>query len=173
MHVDAFLIQQPSVHFGTLLGLTREALGYSLAAKSDASGRQMSDAERFLSCLEAMRHQNATPALWPHLLGHVSFSVALVADDRDVLDILEVASGMPFVRAETKHRGVEIVLITGTLAQWRDAAMSGTQQTGFVQAAYCKIVNLFVQAGLNVWQAYSWKTDAAHKDVFLIEDKRK
>lgn len=173
MHVEAFLIQQPSVHFGTFLALCHKALGYSPASKSDSSGRNMADAERFLSCLESMRFQNAAPGLYPHLLNHVSFSIVLIADDRDMIDILEMASGMAFVRAETQHRGVDMVVVTGSLAQWRDAAMSGTQAGGIVQAAYCKVVNLFIQAGLNVWQSFSWKRDADRKDVFLIEDKRK
>lgn len=173
MRVDAVLIQQPNVHFGTFLSLTREAMGYSVAAKSDASGRKLSDAERFISCLEALRDPDAVPALWPHLLNHVSFSVAIVADDRDIIEILQVASGMPFVRAETRVRGVDLVIITGTLSEWRDAGMAGTLEQGTVQAAYCKIVSLFEQAGLNVWKAFSRKPDPNNKGLFMIEDKRK
>jgi len=172
MRVDAFLIQQPSVAFGPFLSLTREAMGYSVVAKCDSSGRQLNDAERFVSCLEALRDPNAIPALWPHLLNHVSFSVAMIADDRDMIEILELASGMHFVRAETRARGIDLAVITGTLAQWRDAAKNGTQQGGVVQVAFCKVIDLFVQVGLNVWKDFNWKPDSVNKGLFLIEDKR-
>jgi len=172
MRFDAILIQQPSVSFGPFLSLTREAMGYSVVAKCDASGRQLSETERFVSCLEALRDPNAAPALWPHLLNHVSFSVAMVADDRDMIEILELASGMHFVRSETRVRGIDIAVVTGTLAQWREAGKNGTQQGGPAQVAFCKIITLFDQAGLNVWKGFNWKSDNSNKGLFLIEDRR-
>ena len=55
-----------------------------------------------------------------------SFSVFMVADERDLLDILERCSGMSFVTAETTVRGVTAAVVTGTLAQWRDAVAAGS-----------------------------------------------
>ena len=172
MRVDAVLIQQPAIDFATFLGLTHEALGYSPAATSDASQRRLSDAERFLSCLEALHDPKAQPALRPHLLNHVSFSVLVAAEYQDAIDIVEVASSMPFVRTETRARGIDLIVITGTLAQWRDAVISGTQKGGGVQACYCKISTLFEQAGLNVWLHCTKKPDPADKRLFLLQDKR-
>ena len=172
MRVDAVLIQQPAIDFATFLGLTHEALGYSPAARSDASGRQLSDAERFLSCLEALHDPHAQPALRPHLLNHVSFSVLIAAEDQDAIAIVEVASGMPWVRTETRLRGLELIVVTGTLAQWRDAVISGTNKDGNVQACYCKILTLFEQAGLNVWLHCTKKPNPANRSLFLLQDKR-
>ena len=62
----------------------------------------------------------------PSLLTHASFSVYVAADDCDMLDILQSSAGMPFVMANTMANNVKIAVITGTLAQWRDAVTSGS-----------------------------------------------
>lgn len=170
MPVDALLINQPSIDFHTLIGVTHEALGRSIAAKSDACGRRLSDAERYVSCLAALRDPEALPALRPNLLTHVSFSVLVVTESRDVKDILEAASTLPFVRSRTKVKGVEVLILHGTLAQWRDAVISGTHYE-HARACYCKIASLFEGVGLPIW------IDCTRKPVqgglFLLEDKRK
>jgi hypothetical protein len=167
--IDAVLIQQPAVNFAAFLGIANEALGYSPGRKCDASGRKLSDAERFISCLEALRDPQAVPGLYPHLFNHVSFSVLIAADERDLLDVLEVASGMHFVTTETQVRGINLVVVTGTLAQWRGAVISGSRVRGACQACYCKILQLFEQAGLNVWNDCTKKPDGK---LFLLEDRR-
>ena len=54
MMPDCVLIQVPSVDFRTFIGLTHKVMGRSPAAAADASHRELSDAERFLSCLAAL-----------------------------------------------------------------------------------------------------------------------
>jgi hypothetical protein len=169
VRVDAVLIQQPAIDFATFLGLTHEALGYSPASPGDASHRRLSDAERFLSCLEALRDPKAVPSLRPSLLTHVSFSVLVAADDRDMIQIVEAAAGMPFVRAETRARGIDLAVVTGTLAQWRDAVINGTHKGGATQALYSKICTLFRNVGCDVWSDCVQRGSGS---VFLIEDKR-
>ena len=170
MPVDAVLINQPAIDFRALLGFTHEALGYNLAAKSDACGRKLSDAERFISCLAALRDPDAVPGLRPNLLNQVSFSVLIIADARDVKDILEAASTLPFVRKKTKLKGVEFLIMHGLLSQWRDAVISGTHYE-HAQECYCKIAGLFEGVGLNIWVDCVRKT--APGGLFLLEDKRK
>jgi len=172
MRVDAVLIQQPAVNFTTFLAVTHEALGYSPAAKSDASHRKMCDAEKFISCLESLSDKNAAHSLPPALLTHVSFSVLIAADDRDILSILEAAVGMPFVHTETTSRGIDLLVVTGTLAQWRVAVISGSRREGTVQACYCKILTLFEGTGLNVWGDCKRKPAASDSRLFYLEDKR-
>ena len=117
MNPDAVLVQVPSVDFRTFIGLTHKVMGRSPAAAADASRRELSDAEKFLSCLASLRDAKAGTGLPPHLLSHVSFSAFIGADDRDMLDILQCCAGMPFVATETTVRGVQIAVVTGTLAQ--------------------------------------------------------
>jgi hypothetical protein len=172
MTPNVVLIQQPSIDFSTFLGLSHQALGRSPARAVDASNRKHSDTERFLSCLASLRDSKATIGLTPNLLTHVSFSVFIAADERDLLGLLEAAAGMPFVQAETNQQYVNIAVVTGTLAQWRDAVKSGSSPNVEPNVRICfnRILGLFEQAGLNVW------TDMVKKPLgptFLLEDKRR
>ena len=126
MNPEVLLITTPAVNFRAFLGACLQVLGYSPARSADASPRELSEPEKFLSCLAALRDQKAPAGLAPNLLSHVSFSVFVVADERDMLDILERCAGMPFVTAETTVRGVTAAVVTGTLAQWRDAVAAGS-----------------------------------------------
>lgn len=166
------LITQPAVDFKTLLVVSHQALGYSIAAASDGSRRDQHPAEKFLSCLAALRDQHAPAGLTPNLLTHVSFSVLIIADEFDTLDILECAAGMPFVTTETQSRGVQLTLASGTLAQWRDAVVTGTRKSGAVQSLYCQIMSHFEAVNLNPWSDFNkkWATDGG---LFLLENKRK
>lgn len=171
MRTDAVLITKPTIDFGTFLGIGSQALGYSLSASSDASPLPLNDTERFLACLSAMKDRNAGVGLTPHLLTHVSFSMLAVADERDMMDVLELCSGMPFVQIETIARGINFAIITGTLAQWRDAVLSGCQSNvePNVRLLFNTILSRFEQARLNVWQDCKRKD---HGPTFLLEDKR-
>jgi hypothetical protein len=172
MMPDAVLIQVPSIDFRTFIGLSHKVLGRSPAAPSDACRRELSDAERFLSCLAAMRDERAPVGLSPHLLKHVSFSAFIGADERDMLEILQVA-GMPFVAVETIVRGVQAAVVTGTLSQWRDAVVSGCSKGTSTPVRHCfnKLYALFTAAGLNVWADYSPRGQA-DQTFLLLEDKR-
>lgn len=168
---DALLIQQPSVDFTAFLGRASHALGFSPSSQADACRRQLHDSEKFLSCLSAMKDQEATVGLSPHLLAHVTFSLLITADERDMLDILEYCSGMPFVAADTCARGIQIAVVTGNLSQWRDATISGCQpqiETS-VRMLFNNVVALFESVNLNVW------TDCERRPAgrtFLLEDHR-
>jgi hypothetical protein len=172
MNPDCVLIQTPSIDFRTFIGLSHEVLGRSPAASSDACRRELSDAERFLSCLAAMRDERAPVGLSPHLLKHVSFSAFIGADERDMLEILQLA-GMPFVVVDTIVRGVQAAVVTGTLDQWRDAVVSGCAKGIPTPVRHCfnKLHGLFTAAGLNVWQDYSPRRDP-DQTYLLLEDKR-
>ena len=128
MNPEVLLVTTPAVNFRAFLGACLHVLGYTPARAADASSRDLSEAEKFLSCLAALRDPKAPAGLAPNLLSHVSFSVFVVADERDMLDILERCAGMPFVTAETTVRGMTAAIVTGTLAQWRDAVAAGSVQ---------------------------------------------
>jgi hypothetical protein len=168
---NAVLIQQPAIDFSTFLGLSSQVLGYSPGTSADSSRRQLHDAEKFMSCLAAMKDQHAPVGLSPHLMTHVSFSVLVVADERDMQDILECCSGMAFVITDTVARSVQATVITGTLSQWRDAVISGCQFAvePSVRALFNRVLSLFESVNLNVWK------DCERKQVgptFLLEDHR-
>ena len=170
MPVEAVLIAGPAIDFNTLLGLTYKALRRNIAGASDASPRKMVDAEKFLTCLAALRGEDS--AITPDLLSHVSFSVLVIADEHDLLSVLEIAGGMSFVHT-LADSNIAMAVITGTLAQWKDAVVSGTNEATdpAVRTCYSKILWLLDQAGLTwVWNDYDRRTD---RNGFLLEDNRK
>ena len=78
MPVETLLIISPAIDFTTLLGLAHDALGYDIASVADASPRELSDAEKFLVCLAALKDESAEITF--NLLSHVSFSVLVIAE---------------------------------------------------------------------------------------------
>ena len=149
----AILIQQPTIDFSRFLAASHEMFGYSPASASDASQKQLSDSERFLSCLAAMKDQRAPVSLSPHLLSHVSFSVLVAINERDLMDILELCASMPFVVADTISRGIQAAVITGTLSQWRTAVLSGCRKDvePVVRFLFNQILSIFEANNLAVW----------------------
>ena len=172
MKPDALLLSKPSIDFNTFLSLSKQALGRSIISKADATQRDMSDAEKFLSCLGSMLNVNTDAGFIPSLLSHVSFSVFVGAETRDMLDILQCSAGMPFVVVDTIAGSVQIAVITGTLAQWRDAVKSGSEPTAELPVRQCfnKVYALFKAADLNVWSDFRAKPAA--DQTFYLEDKR-
>ena len=173
MNPDCVLVSAPSIDFRTFIGLSHKVLGRSPASLSDACRRELSDAERFLSCLAAMRDERAPVGLSPHLLTHVSFSAFIGADERDMLEILQLCAGMPFVAVETIVRGVQAAVVTGTLSQWKDAVVSGCAKSVPTPVRHCfnKLHGLFTAAGLNVWRDYTPRS-TPDQTFLLLEDKR-
>ena len=90
-----------------------------------------------------------------------------------MLDILQVSAGMPFVVTETVIRGTQLAVLTGTLAQWRDAVKSGSaRESEFnIRAFYNRVMALFETAGLNVWKDF--ENHPLQDQTFYLEDKRK
>ncbi len=168
MPVEAVLITGPAIDFGTLLSLTHNAMGYSLAEAADSSARKMVETEKYLSCLAAFKEENSE--ITPNLLIHAYFAVLVMAEERDLLDILEYAN-MPFVRGDTMAPGVKISLLTGNLAQWRDAVAAATSEIvpPTVRTCFTKILLLFDRAGLSaVWSNFD-RTTAPDRSGFLLE----
>lgn len=169
---DAVLIQRPAADLDLLLSLTQKALGYSIVAGVDAGRKKHSPADKFLSCLCSFQERNAV-AFHNGVLGHVSYSVLMVADERDLLDILSIADGMHFLVADTVSRGVMAAVLTGSLNQWQSAVVQGMSKSveTNVRASYGKIMRLLEGEGLSdVWRDYHTKPSADH--TFLLEHHR-
>jgi hypothetical protein len=172
MQPNAALIQRPYIDFKTFLGLGRQALQYGLTAAADSCNREMSESERYLSYLAAMRDPHARAGLVPSLLSHVSFSVFVAAENRDMLGILQCATGMAFTVVDTVVSGVQIAVVTGTLAQWRDAVATGSTpavEPG-VLCFWNRVYTLFKGEGLQVWPDY--RSRSATDQTFYLEDQR-
>ena len=167
------LVTQPALSVETLAVACSQLFDHKPVDGVDKSVRKLSDAERFLSIIDAMRCPDAPVGLSPDLLKHVSFSVLTVALEQDMLSILEVCSGMSVTLADTKGRGIMAGVITGTLDQWRDAVVAGCSRhiIAEVRAGFNQIHSLFVGAGLgSIWKGYKQTNDGP---VFYLTDQRK
>ena len=152
--MDAILITQPTPDLRTFLGVVSGALGYSPATAADACRRKMSETEKFLSYLAAVRDPDAPAGFNDGLLAHASFSLLLAAPEAEMLSILSHASGMPFVVSNTLVRGISLVILTGTLSQWKEAIASGLSAVSNARPCYNKLYTIFVEVGINVWIDY-------------------
>jgi hypothetical protein len=143
MPCEVALIAGTSINFSTFLASTQAATGRSIAAASDESLRQLSVTERWLSCLAALDDQAAQPGLPGWLLRHASFSFLVAVDNENVTNVLAVSAGMAVVASETIEQGLTLLVLTGTLQQWRDAILEGSWLE-----AYSKIQSVFEQRNL-------------------------
>lgn len=167
------LVTQPSLSVENLAVACSQLFDHKVVEGVDKSVRKLSDAERFLSIIDAMRRPDAPVGLNPDLLKHVTFSVLTVAMEEDMLAILEICSGMSATLADTKGRGIMAAVITGTLNQWRDAVVAGCRRHVVyeVRSGFNQIHSLFVGSGLGaVWRGYKQTNDGP--EVFYLTDNR-
>lgn len=173
MRPEAIIVGRTGVDFPTFLGVASKVLGYSPATAGDASGKRLSDATRFLGCLAALRDEKAPVELTPKYLHHVSFSIMLIADEQDMVEILECVSSMAFVTAVTTVRGMLMAVVTGTLAQWQEAVVSGSavDTAPVVRFLFNRIHGLFCDEGVNAWANFR-RREAPDQVTYYLEDKR-
>jgi hypothetical protein len=155
MTPEVTLVAEPSFDFDVLLKMAGMAVGRTVASGADACGRPLNDAERWVACLSALDDSQATDWLSGPMLSHVSYSFAAAIEILDVPGLLAVGEGIAIASAESVRRGVQFVVLTGTLRQWRDAVRQGLQCAGNVRAFYAKVLSLFDRAGLGgVWRHF-------------------
>ena len=172
MKPDAVLINRPSIDFNTFLGLSSQALGLSVRTHSRFQ-RPRSVGRRTLpelpigdARLQGTRESGAKPAhacQLQRLRGgcrarHAGYS--------------PVCCGYALCHQRYDLAGIQVAVITGTLAQWRDAVKSGRAARVEVPVRQCfnKIHFLFESAGLKVWS--DCRERPAPDQTFYLEDKR-
>lgn len=166
------LIQQPAIPLGNLVGACSQIFDHNVAEAVDCDLRRLSDAERFLSILDAMRRSGAPVGLPSDLLEHVIFSTLVIALSWDMLEMFNICSGLQTVLTETKQRDVVVAVITGTLRQWRDAIANGCSelQQPTIRAGFNQIHSLFVGHGLGaIWKDFQQRQSSDHQTFFLLE----
>jgi hypothetical protein len=147
------LILLTEMNLDAFLPLSREMLGYSPAKAADGVTVPLRETAHQLACLAAFKDGHAAPtvrAAIPYLdLFHAGFLIA--ADERDIVEILEVA-GLPFTHVSTRTRGIDAVIISGSLAQWRVAVKlacnSRTRLTREARHAFNCIYQALCKEGL-------------------------
>jgi hypothetical protein len=119
------LVQFSSLNLKKLLPLGRQALDRNLAAGAD--GCSYEPPLHHMLCVAAIKSEETRcgpHSVKPYLnLFHAGFVIG--ADERDCADILS-AAGLPSIMTECVERGINMIFVSGTLAQWRDAMIRGS-----------------------------------------------
>jgi hypothetical protein len=170
---NVLLISKPSIELPTFLSLCEEVLGYSPARSADRAG--LTGAPHLLACLTAFKDQDATPTVkgGRDVYNLIHFTFVVAADETDMAPILEAMNGMPFALTETRIRGVQVALVTGSLLEWKQAILRGCRQDQpeFIRVCFDKIYLQFQHLGLA--DAFGRLTKKAQNNgVFYLEDQR-
>jgi hypothetical protein len=119
------LVQFSSLNLKKLIPLGRQALDRNLAAGADGCGYE--PPLQHMLCIAAIKSEDTRcgpHSVKPYLnLFHAGFIIG--ADERDCADILSIA-GIPSIMVECIERGINMLFVAGTLAQWRDAMIRGS-----------------------------------------------
>jgi hypothetical protein len=163
---NAILILKTQLNQDVFLPLCSEILGRSPARTADTDG--LVDIRHLISTISNF---SETPETDSYDL--LQFGFLIVADERDLAEILEVASGMAFALTETIIRGIQAVIITGSLRQWTQAVARGCRknQSTSIRACYDKIYLDFCQLGLSSIFCAT-KRDLPDHTFYLTYDKR-
>jgi hypothetical protein len=171
------LILKTSLDLGCFLPLSREVLGYSPAKAADAMTVPLSDIPHQLACMSAFKDEKApTSVRWaePHL-GMFVVGFLVVADEWTMLDILAWAAGMEVAITETKQRGIQAAIITGTLVQWQRTvrlACRNNNQQPEVRCVFNAVYRKLVDEGLRDMFDGLRLSEQSDQTFLLLEDHR-
>ena len=176
MSAGAALVLLSNLDLNTLLPLSRELLGYSLAKAADGLTVPLSEFAHQLACLAAFKDSEAPPtvrAAIPYLeLCHAGFLVA--ADERDLVDILEIA-GLPFIVVDTPQRGIQTAIVSGSLNSWVRAVKLACHSQFSMSRDVRHIYNIIYTQLCNIGLKDIFgdlQTTELHDKTFLLEGKR-
>lgn len=143
MSIGVALILISKLDLNTYLPTSHQILGRSLSRAAD--NLPLSEIAHQLACLAAFKESSLKDSIPPLNLYHAGFLIA--ANERDMIEILEIAA-MPFVLTETISRGIDAVIISGSLAQWRDAVKVGCKASREVRLVFNSVYRILCEKGL-------------------------
>jgi len=172
MNCDAVLIQTPTIDNGIFLGYSKKMLGYSPSGAADQKQPKLTPGAHHLACVAAFKDRSAAATVEESIpyLDMLHYGFLLMADERDMQDILEATHGMPFVVVETMMRGMQAALTTGSLRQWRTAVKLGCRANTppAVRECFDKVYLAFEKIGLKAFFGQLTKRQLSDH-TFLLE----
>jgi hypothetical protein len=173
---DVIPIVVPNINLPQFLKLATDATGHCPNRGVDSSPRTFSDYGKFIAILAEFQDRRANQPLTVlrdagSLLHHLSYSFGVYADTETIFQIKE-RTDLHIVSTESLD-GERIVLVSGTLREWRDATIECCQerQPFNLRLLFDKVVLLFDKFGLGeLWDTLRKRPLADH--TFLLEDKR-
>jgi hypothetical protein len=161
MTCNAIIITTPNINFDQFLSAASLVFGRNLSEKTDKVPG-VSVMERLASCLGQILNVDSPRGVHAEFLNHLYYSVFLVCPVDDLMAILSICEGMPFVAGEAVN-GHAGAFVTGGLMDWRQAITSGTslRQTDGCRECFCRLMERFESIGLGkLWDGRSKKWDA-------------
>lgn len=159
------IITEPKINWPRLYSLSRMALDRSISASCDSLPYEPKPGEQYIRSLMGLNEPDGED--WnPALYGHLCYGAAWVGTHAESLATVTCCPGMAIEL--TPAAGEQLLgIVTGSLGQWRDAIVCGTNHRGLgIQEAFCQLMRAFELRGLGpVWRDYH-KTGS---DLFRLE----
>lgn len=164
----AQLVGFTSLNLKALLPLMQAAVGRNVAEVADAAN--LAPPLHDMLCIAAMKGDVRASADSVRAHTHLFHAIVLVGcDERDTAEVLSLAS-MPSIVTPSKARGVDCVLLAGTVEQWIDAVTRGCDKSVSreVRAIYNGVYHQFSKVRLGPL----FPTPVDNRDqTFLLEKK--
>lgn len=162
------LVSETRLNFGSFMPSAQSVTGVNHVSESDANPGP----SQLATDLKVL-HDFAGRQLDVSLLAlHVGFLVA--GARHDILEVIEYCGAMSYVRTTLSLRSeIECVLITGSLAAWRDAVSEGCRAHKYstARAAFNQAHSLLCQKGLG--ELFEGKRTRDTQDgTYLLENLR-
>ncbi len=172
MNCDVSLVQKPQVDNDVFLPACKKILGYSPARAADRKHPQPTPGAHYLICISAFKDQDATGSVEEAMryLDFLHYGFLIIADERDMQELLEATRGMPFVVVETVMRGMQCALVTGSLRTWRTAVRLGcrSEVSQVTRECFDKVYLAFGKIGMKAFFGALTKRQLPDQ-TFLLE----
>lgn len=158
------LVMFSNFDLDTFLPIARQAMGRGVAAKADAAGAL--EEQHNMLCVAGLLDGDEVDV--EHLY---SLAYLIAADSYDMQGILQVAS-LPHVVTQSAARGIDVALVSGTLALWCRAVIRGCQRP--VESGVRKVFNKIHQDlhNRNLWGIVKYGSKRYLDDTtYLLENK--
>lgn len=130
----------------TLLPVMQSAVGRNIGSVADAAN--LDPPLHHMVSVASIKDANIKPSAESvRNYAHMFHAIIVVGcDQRDTAEVLSIAA-MPSIVQATKERGVDCVLLAGTVEQWIDAVMRGCHRSVSreVRSVYNDIYHLFAK----------------------------
>ena len=158
----------PDIKLNTLLDAANKAVG-NVSRASDNTVRSQTIAEKYLSALSCLQGETKfTPSIRnPSIQKHLFFSFLIFADCETMSKSMEL-SGLAHSVFDTKKKRLQMAIISGTLAEFRDALLECSDNDELADL-YDGIYLTFEAAGFR--EVFNFKKTPRTGGTFKLESR--
>lgn len=168
------LIAETKLNLSEFLPLARDLVGYSVSKQADSIPIPLPPLAHGLACVASFKDKTAHPAVRASgpFLGLFSVTMLVATFEPEMVEVLETAGGMEFAVVDTTQRQIQAAIITGTLAQWRQAVLracgSKSKLSREARHVYTLVYNHLCKQGLRD-MFDGWKAGEFDDKTLLLE----